>query len=198
MPHAERPLPFSPPQTRNPTWAAEVVSATLKVRLRLGLLRRAIYAVRPGPLGLLALGSAALALVLGGGGAALVFLALLLWTGLGGGGREAGAGGEEQSSSSVSGAEEISSVSGISDASSSLLRELDGEREAPPSPAPAAAAAAEKVEQWWDALPGTSGGGRPGGKPAAAGPADSAMGSGSGARGLAAAMRRRTSGNRPL
>lgn len=187
----------APPQARNPRWGAEVVSATLCVRLRLGLLRRALYSLRPGPLLLLALGAAGTAMLLGGCTAALLFLGLLLWAHVGGGGAtEASEAADEASSSSLSAeAEQLSSASGVSEASSSLLRELEGEGEAPPSPHPAAAAAAAKVERWVDSLPSGSGGGgagrKPGGGAAPTGPADSAMG-GSGA----AALRRRVGGIR--
>ncbi len=183
-------------QTRNPAWAAEVVSATLKVRLRLGLLRRAIYSLRPGPLAALALGCAAVGMLLGGGGAALLFLGLLLYAGFTSGGRSGRAassvaGDEASSSVSVSALEEVSAASGISEASSSLLREIEEEGEAaegaplPPSPLPSAAAAAEKVERW---LPSTSAAAAvPGGQGKAGRPADSAMGS----EGAAAGLRRR-------
>lgn len=196
------PSPFPPAcahavsaQTRNPAWAAEVVSATLNVRLRLGLLRRAIYSLRPGPLAALALGCAAVGMLLGGGGAALLFLGLLLYAGFSsGGGRAVSSAADDAASSSsisVSALEDVSAASGISEASSSLLREMaeeEGDGEAgegkplPPSPQPSAAAAAEKVERW---LPSTSAAAAAGGPLKATRPADSAMGSeGSAAAGL--------------
>lgn len=189
-----------PPQARNPQWGAEVVSATLYVRLRLGLLRRALYSLRPGPLLLLALACAGAALLLGGCTAALLFSGLLLWAHSGGGAAETGEADEASSSISAQ-AEQLSSASGVSEASSSLLRELDGEAgAAPPSPLPAAAAAAAKVERWYDSLPSGSGAGtarKPGDGAAPTGPADSAMGSsGAGERGTAAALRRRVGGVR--
>ena len=174
--------PPLPPQTRNPVWAAEVVSATVKVRLRLGLLRRAVYSLRPGPLWAPALGCAAAAMLLGGGAAALLFLGLLLYTGFGGGAAKAGSSEGAATSSVVSAADEVSSVSGVSEASSSVLRELEAEpaprggAEEPLSPHPAAAAAAERVERYLDALPGAGAAGLRARKPGAA-PADSAMGS---------------------
>jgi hypothetical protein len=186
-------------KTRNPAWAAEVVSATLKVRLRLGLLRRAIYSLRPGPLVALALGCAAIGMLLGGGGAALLFLGLLLYAGFssstaGGRAASSAAGDEASSSLSVSALEEVSAASGISEASSSLLREIEEEegegKLLPPSPRPSVAAAAEKVERW---LPSTSAAAAAaGGQGKAARPADSAMG-GSEAS-AAAGMRRRAGG----
>lgn len=193
-------LPVFLPQTRNPAWAAEVVSATLKVRLRLGLLRRAIYSLRPGPLTALALGCAAVGMLLGGGGAALLFLGLLLYAGFssGAGGRAASsaAGDEASSSVSVSALEEVSAASGISEASSSLLREIEEEEgEAgegqpfPASPLPSAAAAAEKVERW---LPSTSAAAAADGQRKPGRPADSAMGSEGSA--AVAGLRRRAGG----
>ena len=190
------PLCFPPHlQTRRPGWAAEVVSAELKVQLRLGLVRRAIYTLRPGTLLALVLGGAAVAMMLGGGAAALLFLALLLYAGVSSRGSAASEG-EAASVSGASGYEEVSSVSGVSDASSSLLRELDGEGTAhegsPPSPHPAAAAA-EHVERYLDTLPSRSAAAgqraqRKAGE--AAGPADSVASHAA----AAAALRRRIGG----
>lgn len=113
--------------------AAEVESGVLKVRLRLGWLRRAVYWLRPGRLALPLLGLAAIGALMGGGAAAFVFLALLLWAGFSAGsGREAEAGADELGS--VAGSDDAVSVSWVSDASSSLLRDLSDDEGEPPVP----------------------------------------------------------------
>lgn len=164
-------------KARNPLNPAEVVSAVLKVRLRLGIVRRVIYWFRPRPVLALALGAGGLGLLLGGGATALAFIALLLLAGFGGGGaaqdKAAAAEGDDVYSDAESGVE-LSSDSGGSEASSSLLRDAEQQEAGPSRPAgDAAAAAEERVARW---LPTT------------AGPADSAMGS----QPSAAALRRRT------
>lgn len=196
-------------KTRNPRWAAEVLSATLKVRLRLGVVRRVLYTLRPGPLALVVLGGAALAAFLGGGAAAIVFLALLLFAGFGGGRGGDASAVQDEVSSNQSADVDVSSVSDVSEASSSLLRELEGEEGEPPSPRQhpgmqtAAAAARRRSEEeegaWYDAA-GTSaaaaGGGRLAGRKPG-GLADSAMGSDAGLGGGASVRRRRAGSKSP-
>lgn len=180
-------------QTRNPAWAAEVVSATLKVQLRLGLIRRLLYTLRPSPLALLLLGGSALAAFLGGGAAALVFLGLLVYAGFGGGGEAAAV--RDELSSNMSADVEVSSASDVSEASSSMLRELEDHGE-PPSPRqhpgmPTSAAAGAQAALGPPSAAGTSAtvAGAPRRK---AGPADSAMGSDAGAAaGRSGLLRRR-------
>lgn len=200
------------------------MSATLKVQLRLGLVRRAVYLVRPGGLLLPLLGAGAAAAMFGGTAAAAVLLVLLALTGFGAGGGEAAEGAADELGS-VAGSEEaeVSSVSGVSEASSSLLRELSDDEGEPPSPhgplgvqAGAAGQSSRKAaaERWHDPLLGgaTSGSslGRAGRleaeqlyrhKPAAGGqrPADSAMGSDPGDSSglLARALRRRAGSAKP-
>lgn len=111
------------------------MSAVLKVRLRLGLLRRAVYMVRPGGLLLPLLGAGAAAALLGGTAAAAVLLVLLVITGFGGGGGEAAEGAADELGSMAGSEEaEVGSVSGVSEASSSLLRQLSDDEGEPPSP----------------------------------------------------------------
>ncbi|EFN54789.1 hypothetical protein CHLNCDRAFT_134746 [Chlorella variabilis] len=180
-------------KTRNPAWAAEVVSATLKVQLRLGLIRRLLYTLRPSPLALLLLGGSALAAFLGGGAAALVFLGLLVYAGFGGGGEAAAV--RDELSSNMSADVEVSSASDVSEASSSMLRELEDHGE-PPSPRqhpgmPTSAAAGAQAALGPPSAAGTSAtvAGAPRRK---AGPADSAMGSDAGAAaGRSGLLRRR-------
>jgi hypothetical protein len=204
-------------QTRSPSWFAEVLSANLKVQLRLGFLRRIAYTLRPGPLGLLLLGTGAAGALLGGGAATAVFLGLLVYAGFGASG--GGAAGMADEAGSAAGDDDVSSVSGVSEASSSLLHEFEEEGE-PPSPRqhpgmPTAAAAGAAMpptpvvlgpgrrEMWQDALeelgvaPAAAprGGERTGRKPTA-GPADSAMGSEAGSS-WAASLRRRIGGDKP-
>ncbi|KAL4452355.1 hypothetical protein ABPG75_008017 [Micractinium tetrahymenae] len=112
----------------------EVMSATLKVQLRLGLLRRAVYMLRPGGLLLPLLGAGAVAALLGGTAAAAVLLVLLAITGFGGGGEAAEAAADELGSVAGSDEVEVGSVSGVSEASSSLLRQLSDDEGEPPSP----------------------------------------------------------------
>lgn len=204
-------------QTRSPSWFAEVLSANLKVQLRLGFLRRIAYTLRPGPLGLLLLGTGAAGALLGGGAATAVFLGLLVYAGLGASG--GGAAGVAEEAGSAAGDDDVGSVSGVSEASSSLLHEFEEEGE-PPSPRqhpgmPTAAAGAAmpptpvvvgpgRREMWQDALdelgvaPAAVAprGGERAGRKAAAGPADSAMGSEAGSS-WAASLRRRIGGVKP-
>lgn len=99
-----------------------MLGARVKVQLRLGLVRRLLYALRPGGLLMLLLGAAALAALLGGSGVAAVFIALWVYTGWGGEGQGAGppSGAEDLSSLAPSEGEmdETSSISGFSEAES--------------------------------------------------------------------------------
>lgn len=124
-----RTLPtYVPPhalQTRDPSWAPEVLSASVHVRLRMGLVTRLLYALRPGVLPMALLAAAAVAAVLGGSTAAVVFLALwayTIWGGAAGAeqdGTARAAGSEaEELSSTLSGADESGSISGLSEVES--------------------------------------------------------------------------------
>ena len=84
----------------------------MKLALRMGLLRRALYTLRPATLVGLLLGAAALLATLGGSGVALLLLGLWLYPAAAGGGGGKGAHGE---GSSVSGLEDMSSGSAASE-----------------------------------------------------------------------------------
>ncbi len=132
-------LPLLPlVQTRDPNWAPEVLSAQVAVRLRMGLLRRILYSLRPSALPMLLLGAAALASILGGSTAAAICFALWLYTLWGA--RESaepgrgGAAGEEDGSGSVlsgaEGEELAGSVSGLSEVESGGWKRPAGPRAA--------------------------------------------------------------------
>lgn len=220
-------LPACAPQVRSPGCEPEVMSATVKVQLRLGLLRRAVYMVRPGRLLLPLLGAGAAAALFGGTTAAVVLLVLLAFTGFGGGGEEKAEGAADELGSDAG--SEVAEVSSVSEASSSLLRQLSDDEGEPPSPRETLATLAgaggrggwagggrrAAAERWHDPLlpdvaAGSSslgGAGRVGleetygRKPAgrAQRPADSAMGSepSTGSGLLAAAVRRRAGTAKP-
>ena len=121
-------------QLRESSWVPEVAAARARVQLRLGLLTRALYALRPGMPLMLLLGGAALSALLGGSVAATVFFLIWLYTvawgpaaGAAGEGEEGampGGTGEEESdllagsSAELSLGDEAGSISGFSEVES--------------------------------------------------------------------------------
>lgn len=125
-------------QWRNPGWAPEVLAAAVRVQLRMNPVRRLLYALRPSTLLTLLAGALALAWLVGGSAAALALLTALLYTAVGRSGakgRDGGEGAAQEDGTSLAGVgsdlDEVSSVSGISDAGSDLLH-TSSDGEAPP------------------------------------------------------------------